>query len=87
MKTIVTGPLVHKCPYEDDDIDLGTVRLEWDGPAPELHGVADFLAGFAERTVTHEVATQLIASELNARVTTTWVTAGLEVIVEAEPPR
>lgn len=80
MRTIIRGSLVHACPYQDE-VDRGTIVLTFDGPAPELHSLADRLASFEHQKITHEDLTALIARETGATVVTSWITAGLAVEV------
>lgn len=74
--------ITHLCPYREER-DVGTVELTFSGPAPELHGLADRLAVFAEVKITHEELTEMLAVETGASVVTKWITAGLEVEVQA----
>lgn len=82
MRTVVRGYLVHACPHRDE-VDQGTVELQFDGPAPELHGLADRLASFADVKITHEELTVRLAVDTGAAVITRWRTAGFEVEVRA----
>jgi hypothetical protein len=80
VKTIVTGPIVHRCPYVDE-VDEGYVELTFNGPAPELHALAKMLT--FDESITHEDLTQKLATELGAVVVTWWTTAGLTVEVRS----
>lgn len=81
MVTVVSGVLVHACPYHDE-IDRGTIVLTFYGDTtPELHSLANRLASFETKKITHEALTALIAKETGAAVVTKWVTAGLSVEV------
>lgn len=80
----VTGRVVKRCPYKDEQ-DHGTVTLTFDvpeGDAPELHGLAAYLAGFRTEAISHEDFTRSICLDLPVvEVRTTWDTAGLSVEV------
>lgn len=82
MRTIVRSRITHLCPYREER-DVGTVEMTFSGPAPELHGLADRLQVFAEVKITHEELTEMLAVETGASVVTKWITAGLEVEVQA----
>jgi NADPH-dependent 7-cyano-7-deazaguanine reductase QueF len=80
VRTVVRSAIVHLCPYRDER-DIGTVELTFNGPAPELHALADRLRSSANEKITHEALTERLAYETEAAVVTRWVTAGLEVEV------
>lgn len=84
VRTIVTGPIVHLCPHVDE-VDHGTVTLDFDGEASELHALRGRIEAFRNETITHEALTQVLADEFGATVTTQWRTASLDVTVVAEP--
>lgn len=79
MRTVVTAPITHLCPHVDE-VDVGTVTLTFDGPAPELHALARDLDSFHTKAITHEDLTERLAALYpTATVVTTWATAGLTV--------
>lgn len=79
MRTVVTAPITHLCPHVDE-IDHGTVRLAFDGPAPELHELRHQLDNFHDQKITHERLTEVLAACFPAaEVVTTWMTAGMTV--------
>lgn len=78
MRTVVTAPLVHRCPFVDE-LDVGTVTIEFSGSAPELHDLAQFLASFAGLEISHEDLTERIADRTHGTVTTRFRTAGLDI--------
>lgn len=84
MIVTVTGRVVKRCPYKDES-DHGTVALTFDvpeGDAPELHGLASYLAGFRDEAISHEDFTRNICLDLPViEIKTTWNTAGLNVEV------
>lgn len=86
MKCVITGPVTHLCPHVDE-VDHGTFRIEFDGAAPELHALRQRIETFHDRTITHEELTQILATDIDAPVTTYWTTAGLELTVYATPER
>lgn len=81
MRVTITGVISHLCPYKDE-LDIGRIRLVLTEPT-ELAALAEYLRSFTDQTITHEVMTQEIAKRTNARVSTFWTTAGLDVEVEA----
>lgn len=78
MRTVVSGPIVHRCPHVDET-DIGTVEFTFDGPAIELHALAALVGAYADERITHEDLTAALAAESGARVTTRFRTAGLDV--------
>lgn len=84
MTVTATMPMVHRCPYVDE-LDMGVVTFTWNREAPDLHDVAADVRRYADESVTHEQATQHLATSWGCPVTTEWVTAGMVVTVEATP--
>src|SRR4051812_20574369 len=85
----VTGPLRHRCPYRRET-DLGTVTIDWttDGHTLELHGLRAWLDLHTTMVISHEEITARLRRWLSERpgvadveVYTSWVTAGLSVII------
>ncbi len=75
IKMDVTKP----CPYIDKEMDIGTVEIEFDGVAPELHQLGAWILDIAQTPMTHEDFTVAVANHVNAKVTTTWRTGKWEV--------
>jgi NADPH-dependent 7-cyano-7-deazaguanine reductase QueF len=80
---------LHLCPHVDE-IDQGTVTASWavDGTTIELHSLAARIASYADTKISHEDLTADLAGALRAHVvgvsvTTTWRTAGLEMVVQS----
>lgn len=84
MRCTVSGTVTHLCPHVDE-VDNGTFRIDFDGPAPELHALRRRIARFHGQRITHEELTQTLADELGVTVSTSWVTAGLDLHIEATP--
>lgn len=81
MRVTISGAVSKLCPYRQE-LDVGRVTLELDvsdGDGPELHAVAAYLGAFADRALSHEEFTRIVAADLAAGVVSTWTTAGLEV--------
>jgi NADPH-dependent 7-cyano-7-deazaguanine reductase QueF len=79
----ITAPAVKLCPAKSE-IDCGFVTIKYvtEGRAFELHALAEFLQTFESVTISHEDFTREIAMQLKVDVTTTWTTAGMNVICE-----
>lgn len=76
----ITAPVRKMCPVVNEvDEGTATIRYRTFGLAWELHALAAYLASFADRPLSHEDCTAEIAGHLNADVTTSWTTAGMEV--------
>lgn len=87
----VHGPMWHLCPHVDE-VDEGRVSISWTcaGQTLELHSLADYLREYAGERVSHEELTRQLRDELGGLygiadvvVSTTWRTAGLDVVVDA----
>lgn len=90
-RVTTTGPLGHLCPHVDE-VDAGAVAISWtcSGQTLELHSLAAYLDSFARERISHEGLTHRVQSELaglggitDVVVTSTWRTAGLDVVVES----
>lgn len=93
VEVTATGPLIHLCPHRDEE-DLGRVTVRWHchGSTFELHALAEYLGGWEQTELSHELLTDRIAFDLGnlhgvrlLEVTTTWTTAGLEVSCSTSP--
>ena len=88
MRVSAERPVTHRCPFVDER-DLGTVYASWEGDAVEFHAFAAHLDTYAERAITHETMTTMVAQWLTENgakdvdVVTSWRTAGLDVEVTA----
>lgn len=79
MRTVVTASVSHRCPFVAE-VDIGSVTIEFAGPAPELHALRRFLDGFHDQALTHEQVAEAIANAYpEAAVTAEFTTAGLLV--------
>lgn len=77
----VTCDVVKRCPFKDE-IDFGNVILTFKETAPELHYVADLIATYRDRQLSHEDFTNEMLAVLNPEtVVSTWTTAGFSVTV------
>lgn len=88
-----TGDLRHRCPHIDE-VDQGLTTITWrvEGQTLELHTLAAYLHGFENAALSHEQLTDRIRHDLSSlpgieltSVTTTWLTAGLEVSCSTSP--
>lgn len=87
----VGGVLRHACPFVDEQ-DIGTITVVWatGGKTFELHAFRQYLDTFNNSRVSHESITDRIQHDLSVvpglilvSVTTTWNTAGFQVLVES----
>lgn len=85
----VTSPIRHLCPFKDE-IDDGFVTITWSvsaGQTLELHSLCEYLDSFEGIEVSHEDITAWIMDAISSagmsgvRVSTSWVTAGMDVTV------
>lgn len=83
----------HLCPFVNE-VDNGTVTVHWAavGWTLELHSLRAYLNSFHDRVISHEELTEEIRAELSThhginevRVTSTWRTAGMEVLCSTSP--
>lgn len=80
-RVLVTRTVTKRCPYVDE-IDVGTVALTFHGNAPELHALAAELNAYRTVATTHEDFTRHLYDLPGViHVTTTWHTAGFDVVV------
>jgi NADPH-dependent 7-cyano-7-deazaguanine reductase QueF len=92
VQVTVIAPARHLCPFKDE-VDVGTVRLEWTtsrGATVELHALAALIATQMTARISHEQWTADLAEAVSARteiadlmVTSRWRTAGIEVVVRS----
>lgn len=92
VRVTVVSSARHRCPFKDE-VDFGTVRIEWTtsrGETIELHTLAALIAANADTEVSHERWTADLASTISADadvealvVTSQWTTAGIAVSVRA----
>lgn len=89
VRMSATSPIQHMCPFVQE-VDNGTITVSWDtdGWTLELHSLRAYLNTFQGREISHEELTAEIEAELSGfvgiaavTVTTTWRTAGMEVVV------
>lgn len=86
----VTARVQKLCPIKDE-VDEGVVTLSYltsSFGAFELHSLADYLATFADKHMTHEAFVSEVGGALGVHVVSTWETAGMRVTcssVEAQP--
>jgi NADPH-dependent 7-cyano-7-deazaguanine reductase QueF len=88
----VKGQLNHLCPFVDET-DNGLVTISWvtGGATLELHSLAAYLRTFDAVKISHEALTEQVRGDLSSipgiddvRVTASWHTAGLDVLVRSE---
>lgn len=80
VKVSIFADVAKLCPVKDET-DTGTVAITYAtrGEAFELHALRAYLDAFADRHVSHEDFTVVVAQTLKADVVSRWVTAGMEV--------
>lgn len=84
VRVSISAPVKKLCPVKDEkDAGWVTIAYRTGGEAIELHGLAELLATFADRRLSHEDFTAELADALNADVSSRWMTAGMEVVCDA----
>jgi len=87
VRMAVTAEVQHLCPFVDE-VDNGTVTVTWrtNGATFELHSLREYLSGFKDSEIAHEMLTDRIRHDLSVTqgvhllsVESTWDTAGMEV--------
>jgi NADPH-dependent 7-cyano-7-deazaguanine reductase QueF len=83
VSVTITAEVRKLCPVKNET-DHGTAVFEYrtNGQAIELHDLAEYLGSFSGTHMSHEDFTAEIAEYTNTHVTTTWLTAGMEVRCE-----
>ena len=88
-----TASIQHMCPFVHE-VDNGTITVAWetDGWTFELHSLRAYLNSFQDREISHEDLTAEVEAELSGHygieavsVSTTWRTAGMEVLCSTSP--
>lgn len=88
----ITAPLVHQCPHREET-DHGHVTITWttDGATLELHSLAKYLASWSASVISHEYLTDTMAHALGTipgvvlnDLSTSWKTAGMDVVVKTD---
>jgi len=89
----VTAEVQHLCPFVEE-VDNGTITVMWrtNGATFELHSLREYLDGFKDSEISHEMLTDRIRHDLSAMqgvkivaVESTWDTAGMEVQCYTSP--
>jgi len=87
VRMTVTADVQHLCPFVNE-VDNGAVTVTWqaNGATFELHSLRDYLNGFKNSEISHEMLTDRILRDLSTTqgveivsVESTWDTAGMEV--------
>lgn len=93
VRMTVTAEVQHLCPFVNE-VDNGTVTVTWrtNGATFELHSLREYLNGFKNSEISHEMLTDLIRHDLAVTqgvevlaVESTWDTAGMEVMCSTSP--
>lgn len=84
LTTIISRKVVKRCPHKDET-DIGTLTIGFDGPAPELHELAELIDGICASPITHEAFTAAVAELAGptATVSSDWRTGPWSVEVAA----
>ena len=93
VKMSVAAEVRHLCPFVNE-ADNGTVTVTWrtNGATFELHSLREYLNGFKDSEISHEMLTDRIRHDLSVTqgvevvaVESTWDTAGMEVQCSTSP--